>query len=464
MADRIPTSRVRRGAKLGKLAATQARRGAGLKLTAGRDSGEAAHAEAERAVFEAADDLVTVLGSMKGLAMKAGQTLSMIDLSIIPEQYRDRFRDKVATLCDQAPQLPFDRMRAVFESDLGRSLDEAFDEFDPAPIAAASIGQVYRARLADGRPVAVKIQYPGIDTAVRADVKNLSLALRMSRSIAPALADSALMNELAIHFAAEVDYRIEARHQTAVAEAFRGHPFILVPNVVPELCGAHVLVSDHIEASGFDDMVALPQDDRDRLGEIIFRFYMGSMARHGRFPGDPHPGNVLLDPDGKVVFLDYGLFKEMAPASVTLENECARAACEYRGADLRQLLVDYGVLKRDSDVTPDECLRYLREVSAWYLTDAEIGITGETATNAVLATVDPRRGYFDRWRRERLSADFTFARRVEYAAVGLLGRLGARANWHRIAREWLYGDMPRTELGELEQRWRSETDICRIRH
>lgn len=450
MSEHIPTSRIRRGAKLGKLAATQARHGAGLKLAAAR-GGEG---EAEQAVVAAAEDLVTVLGSMKGLAMKAGQTLSMIDLNIIPEQYRERFRARVARLCDQAPELPFDRMRAVLEDDLGQSIEQVFAEFDPTPIAAASIGQVYRARLADGRPVAVKVQYPGVDTAVRADLKNLALAMRMSRSITPAFADSALVQELSMHLADEVDYRNEARHQSAVAELYRGHPFIRIPETVPELCSAHVLVSDLVEGIGFEEILELPQAQRDRVGEAIFRFYLGSLARYGQFPGDPHPGNIMLAADGAIAFLDYGLFKQMSMDSVAWEIDCARAACEYHGGELRRLLVEYGVLSANSAATAEDCLRYVREVSAWYLTDAEITVTADTASNAVLTAIDPRRGYFEKWRRERLPGDYTFARRVEYLTAGLLGRLGARANWHRIAREWLYDDPPCTGPGALEASWR----------
>lgn len=459
MAKDIPTSRMRRGATFGKLVAGQAVRGAGVRLSMVGDTEAARIARTERALADAAEDIVTVLGSMKGLAMKAGQLLSMFDLlaafgiETMPPPQRERFQRKLAALYDQAPSLPFDRMRAVVEQDYGRPLTEVFEEFEATPIGTASIGQVYRARLHDGRMVAVKVQYPGIDVAVRADLKNLGLVLRMLRTVAPAIADHAMFRELTTHFADETDYRAEAAHHRVVAEHYREHPFIRVPAVLDDLCTARVLVTELVEGLRFEEIVALPAAARDRVGEIVHRFYVGTMAREHWFSGDPHPGNILLTADGKVAFLDFGLFKHMDDAAVEFELDCVRAAAEYRGADLRTLLLEYGVLDDDSPATAEECLRLFYEVSGWLLTDAEIRIAEDAAPHALLAFVDPRRGYFDRWRREYAPAEHAFARRVEYGTLALLGKLRASGNWHRITREWCYGEPPRTELGALEHDW-----------
>ncbi|QBS39387.1 AarF/ABC1/UbiB kinase family protein [Nocardia sp. CS682] len=459
MAEQIPTSRVRRGAVFGKLVAGQAVRGAGVKLSMVGDTDAERIARTERALADAAEDIVTVLGSMKGLAMKAGQLLSMFDLlaafgiETLPAAQRERFQRKLAALYDQAPQLPFARMRTVIEADYARPIGEVFAEFESEPIGAASIGQVYRARLTDGRAVAVKVQYPGIDVAVRADLKNLSLVMRMLRTVAPAIADHALFRELTTHFADETDYRAEAEHHRLVADIYRDHPFIRIPEVVTELCTARVLVTELVEGLSFDEIVALPDPERDRVGEILHRFYLGTMAREHCFSGDPHPGNILLAADGKVAFLDFGLFKHMDEAAVDFELDCVRAATEYRGADLRALLVEYGVLEQDSLASAEDCLRLVHEVSGWLLTDAEIRVAEDAAAHAVLTFVDPRRGYFDRWRREYAPAEHAFARRVEYGTLALLGKLRASGNWHRIGREWCYHEPPRTELGVLEHDW-----------
>ncbi|MFE3193583.1 ABC1 kinase family protein [Nocardia sp. NPDC059240] len=459
MTKDIPLSRARRGAELGKLIAGQAVRGASVTLLTVADTEAERVARTERALADAAEDIVTVLGSMKGLAMKAGQLLSQFDLlaafgaDTLPPRQRERFQHKLAALCDQSPHVPFDRMRSVIESDYGREIGAVFSEFDEQPIGAASIGQVYRARLADGRAVAVKVQYPGIDIAIRADLKNLALLTRLVRGIAPALADHAMLREITTHFADEIDYRAEADHHRTIAELYRDHPFIRIPAIETELCTARVLVTELVEGLRFDEIVALPATERDRVGEILLRFYVGSMLREHRFTGDPHPGNILLAPDGKVAFLDFGLFKHMDEIAVDFELACARAAAEYRGTELRVLLADYGVLEPDSPATPDECLRLLHEVSGWLLTDAEIRIPEDAAANSLLAFVDPRRGYFENWRREYAPAEHAFARRVEYGTLALLGKLHAAANWHRIAREWFYTEPPRTELGVLEADW-----------
>ncbi|MFI1919234.1 ABC1 kinase family protein [Nocardia sp. NPDC020380] len=461
MSDEIVTSRVLRGAQLGKLVAGQAVRGAGVTLSAVRASEEERAARTERALADAAEDIVTVLGSMKGLAMKAGQLLSMFDplavfgRTTIPPEQRERFQRKLAELYDRAPQVSFERMRTVIESDYGRPLAEIFAEFEAEPIGAASIGQVYRARLADGRTVAVKVQYPGIDVAVRADVKNLALLMRMTRVLAPVFDDRVLYRELSTHLAAETDYRIEAENHRTIAEMYRGHPFIRIPEVISELCTPHVLVTEFAAGTPFSGIAALPAATRDRVGEIVMRFYAGSMLRFRRFTSDPHPGNIVLAPDGAVVFLDFGLFKEMDAAAVEFEMDCVRAAAEYRAGDLRALLVGYGVLDDDAPATPEECLRMFHEISGWLLTDADIRIPEDAGATALFTWIDPRRAYFDRWRDQYAPAEHALARRVEYGTLALLGTLRASANWHRIAREWIYGESPRTELGRLEQQWRT---------
>ncbi|GAB2532943.1 ABC1 kinase family protein [Nocardia heshunensis] len=459
MVKDLPVSRARRGAQVGKLIAGQAVRGAGVTLAMVRDTEEEHLARTERALVAAAEDIVTVLGSMKGLAMKAGQLLSMFDLlsvfttARLSAHQRERFQRKLTALYDQSAPVPFAQLRTVIEGDYGRRIEEVFAEFDESPIGAASIGQVYRARLHDGRAVAVKVQYPGIDVAIRADIKNLALVVRMLRGVAPALADHAILRELTTRFAEEIDYRTEAANHATMAEMFAGHPFVRIPAIVTELCTARVLVTELIDGQRFEEIAALPDAERNRVGEILLRFYLGTMIRERRFTGDPHPGNIMLAPDGAVVFLDFGLLKHMDDAAVEFELACVRAAAEYRSADLRALFVDYGLLEQDSAATADLCLRLVHEVSGWLLTDAEIRVAEEAAAAALFTFVDPRRGYFEHWRREYAPAEHAFARRVEYGTLALLGKLRASGNWHRIGREWFYREPPRTELGVLEQHW-----------
>src|SRR6201991_773221 len=194
--DRIPTSRVSRTARVSGLAAGQAARHLGTRaanLARGEEGRERA---LERRHLEAAEQIVAALGTMKGAAMKLGQVMSFLDVGLVPPEYREQFQAKLAELRDAAPKVSFKDMKKVLEQEYDEPLDEIFETFDPVPIAAASIGQVYKARLDDGRDVAVKVQYPGVNTAVRSDMQNLGMILRLMKSVAPGLDPKALGEEV----------------------------------------------------------------------------------------------------------------------------------------------------------------------------------------------------------------------------------------------------------------------------
>src|SRR5215207_9670168 len=240
--DRIPTSRLARTARVSGLAAGQAARHLGTRAANVARTEDGRQVALERRHVEAAEQIVTALGTMKGAAMKLGQVMSFLDVGLVPEEYREEFQRKLGELRDAAPKVRFSDMRKVIESELGEKLGEAFAEFDETPIAAASIGQVYRARLHDGREVAVKVQYPGVAQAVRADMQNLGMILRLLKRIAPGLDVKATAEEVRDRIGEELDYELEAQHQRALARIYRGHPFIAVPGVVGSLSRERVLV------------------------------------------------------------------------------------------------------------------------------------------------------------------------------------------------------------------------------
>jgi predicted unusual protein kinase regulating ubiquinone biosynthesis (AarF/ABC1/UbiB family) len=451
MADqRIPTSRAARSAKIGKLAATEAARHAGTHAANLARPRRKRRAALERRHLETADQILTVLGTMKGAAMKFGQMLSFVDLGVVPRDARPEFQRKLAALRDSAPQVPFLRMMRALEEDLGRPRGTVFDEFDPEPIGVASIGQVYRATLKDGREVAVKVQYPGVAAAVRADMKNLALMLRLVHRALPGIDTDALAREIRSRIGEELDYGLEARNQHAFAQVFRDHPFIVVPDALQEYCGSRVLVSEFVEGRSFETLKTADDTLRNRVGEIIYRFFCGTLYRRREFSGDPHPGNFLLQPDGRVAFFDFGLFKRMDPASVEFELACQRAAAEGRAADLHRLMSDAGVLPEPDRVDPGRWLDYVRDAIGWYLVDEEVALTPEMATEALVESLAPQSAYFKTFRHQHLPSEHILARRLELFCQALLGQLRATANWHRIAREWMYGDEPVTELGRLE--------------
>ena len=448
--DRIPTSRIARTARVSSLAAGQAARQLGTHAANLTRSETGTAAALARRHLEAAEQIVTALGTMKGAAMKLGQTMSFLDVGLIPEDYREEFQRKLGALRDAAPKVRFDDMRKVIESELEAPLKETFATFDPEPVAAASIGQVYRATLHDGRDVAVKVQYPGVGAAVRADMQNLGIILRLMKRIAPGLDVKGTAEEIRERIVEELDYELEAHNQRALARIFKGHPFIVVPDVVTSLSRERVMVSEYVHGDGFDTLKHADQATRDRAAEIVFRFYFGCMYRHRQFSGDPHPGNFLMLPDGRMAFLDFGLFKVMPQALIDLELETQRAGHEGDAQRLWEIWAEGGLLKKPERFRPDKLLSQFLDATWWYLTDEEIALGPEVATQVMIDMSDPRSEHFGQMRHETLPADHIFGRRVELLTLAVLGQLRARNNWHRIAREWMYGDDPVTELGREE--------------
>ena len=412
----------------------------------------------ERRQLEAAEQIVTVLGGMKGAAMKLGQVLSFVDIGIVPPEHRERFQAKLATLRDAAPTVSFDQMRKVIEEDLAAPVDEVFAKFDRKPIASASIGQVYRAELPDGRRVAVKVQYPGIGDAVRADMKNLGVLLRLARSITPELDTKAVGQEIRERIVEELDYELEASNQRTMARIYEGHPFIYVPAVITSLCRERVIVTEFVSGENFETLRAASSAERDRVGEILFRFYFGSMYRHRHFSGDPHPGNMIVLADGRIAFLDFGLFKSIDRDVAALELACQRATIDGDAAGLHRLMSDAGFLPRGDRIDPDELIEFVRDGIWWYTTDESIRIDQRIVNRAFIQTTDVRSTHFETARHQDIVPEHLFGRRLELLTLAVLGQLEAEANWYRIACEWIYGDEPATELGRAEAEWAAERD------
>jgi predicted unusual protein kinase regulating ubiquinone biosynthesis (AarF/ABC1/UbiB family) len=461
--EKIPTSRARRTATVGRLAATEAVKQFGTRAANVTRGEEAAEAALARRQLETAKQIVAVLGTMKGAAMKLGQVMSFLDMGLVPEEFREEFQQELAKLRDAAPTVSFKQMRRVIEEDLGEPIREVFATFEEEPIAAASIGQVYRASLReDGREVAVKVQYPGVAAAVRADLQNLDMIMRLFKRMTPQLDVKALATEVRERIVEELDYELEAQNQRALGRIFDGHPFIVVPKVVSDLSRERVLVSQFIEGVGFEEVKAAPQAERDRLGEIIFRFFLGCLYRHRQFSGDPHPGNFLMMADGRVAFLDFGLFKRMDGAAVDLELAAQRAVSEQDAQALHRLLASSGFLPDPDRVDPDHLLAYVEDAIWWYTTaDEVVELRPEIATAVIIESSDPRSSHFREMRHQDMRPEHLFGRRMEMLTLAVLSQLRAHANWHRIAREWMYGDEPVTELGRQEAEFYGRTGVTR---
>lgn len=453
--DDLPTSRVSRGAALGRLAAKQTLRRVVIK------AGSIAVSETRHAqLLDAADqrmarDFVAVLGEMRGAAMKIGQLLSFIDFGIVDERSRAAFSRQLSRLQGSIDAMPFEALRPVIESELG-PVDTVFASFETHAFAAASIGQVYRARTHDGRTVAVKVQYPGVRAAVRADLKNLALFLRMWKSRVPTVAAQEFLDEITGELSRELDYRQEFANQARLAERFADHPFIDVPAPVAELSSDSVLTTEYVDGSNAQTVAGLPAAERDRVGEIIYRFYLGSLFRDCEFNGDAHPGNFLYLPNGRVAFLDFGLYKQMAPKAVELERRAAQLCIAADGEGLRELLERADVLRPHSTVTADECLQYTLDAAGWNFVDDYVRVEPLDVSAAMLGAIYPGSRKFQSMRNERLPPEHLFSRRLDFLVFGAISHIGAGGNWYRVAAEWIYGAPPATPLGVAEAAWRAQ--------
>jgi predicted unusual protein kinase regulating ubiquinone biosynthesis (AarF/ABC1/UbiB family) len=400
-----------------------------------------------------AQQVADELGQMKGALMKLGQMASYLDDGL-PEP----MRIALAQLQANAPPMSTDLAVATVERELGGPISEVFVEFDPEPIAAASIGQVHRALIVDPatgqeRAVAVKVQYPGVGEAIEADLKNADLLGVILRQGFGGLDPTEMVDEIKIRLAEELDYRLEARNQQQFADDYRGHPFIRIPEVVHHLSTARVLTSELVDGFGWNELLRRPQADRDRAGEIIFRFVFRSLYQLGAFNGDPHPGNYLFHDDGTVTFLDFGLVKHFTAGEMSTFGSMVKAAAvDHDDVEFRRILEHAGMLQPDAPVSTAAVGEYFSHFYATVRTDAEMTWTREYANSIVRHTFD-RTSPISQF--ATVPRAFVFIQRINLGLYALLGELGSTGNFRRIAAElWPFVDAePSTDLGRAEAAW-----------
>lgn len=449
----IPTGWMQRGAKIAGQTGKSAARFVGTRVKAMAAPGRAED------IFEGfhqktAHQLVEMLGEMKGAAMKLGQLASFYEFAA-PGEYMSTYRDALTMLQNSAPPMDPAASRKVIEEEFGAPTDEVFAEFRDEPIASASIGQVHRGRLHSGEEVAIKVQYPGVDAAVRADLKNVSALTKLSIAITPNIDPKEIANEVKDRVLEELDYRREASNQAKFAELFHDHPYIVVPKVYLDHCRTRVITQEFIDGVPFMTAFDLPEDERNHIAEVLFRFFYGSLNRFLLFSADPHPGNYLLLEDGKVAFLDYGLVRAIDPGTLTLLLEIVQALIHEDKERGRDALESIGILnKRTPEV--DAVWDHLKMINSPVLEDRDFTIDRPLVQAIAAVGFDPRSKAFQTLRKVGIPGIIVTFNRMSFGVASLLGRLEATNNWQRIAREMWSGEASRTPMGRAEQKWLAE--------
>ncbi|NKY18432.1 AarF/ABC1/UbiB kinase family protein [Tsukamurella spumae] len=427
-------------------------------MVASRFRDEQADRDARDALILAlADDLVTVLGGMRGAAMKLGQLLAVVDIGITSRAAREEFERRLQPLFRSAPRWSDAEMMKLLDHQLGERRGRIVSL--EGPIAAASIGQVYRGVLDDGRAVAVKIQYPRVQAMVRADLKNLRLLMKVLGKYIPASNAEKLSEEIARQVLAELDFVAELGHHRYFADLFDGHPSIAVPHPVDDLCTDRVLVTEFLDGRPFAEALDDAPAVRNRLGEAIYRFYCGEMYRTGRFCADPHPGNVIVLADGRAGFVDFGMTVHLSPADHEFERELFTALLRGEHERVHRLAVGAGFIGRPDVMTSEDLAAYIDKVVGWHLRGGEITVTPRTARDAVITATLPAGGFFDKFEGQMLQEAHALGRRTDMSTVALLGELRATAAWRDVACEVLDIAGPTTAMGHEIAHWRARRGI-----
>lgn len=396
------------------------------------------------------------MGQMKGAMMKLAQMVSYVS-DDVPEAYREQ----LAVLQASAPAMDFEVIAIELERELGAPLDALFADIDPEPLAAASIGQVHRATLPGGDPVVVKVQYPGVDAAIRSDLKNVAWLYPMLGAVYPALETGPIVDELRDRILEELDYEREAANQRAFADLYAGHPYVHIPAVYDRYSTARVLTTEFAAGHDFAWLGHQPDEVRQRAAETLYRFVFGSMLHHRAFNGDPHPGNYLFGDDGRVTFLDFGCVKYFEPSTT---EGIKRLHCAYLDSDLeamRSAVESLGFLSGDTEISTELYRDYMGYFYRPFAHDETFAFTSEYTTRAtahVMNMGDPRFGEVPR--KSNMPKDLVFLNRLQWGLWPVLATLGARNNWHRIHSEYIRDAAPSTEMGcafaDHLQRWKAE--------
>ncbi len=448
----VPQGRIRRTMPLAGFTA----RAAGGRMVAALREKTGDAGALDRFHDRTAERYAELLGHSKGVLMKAGQMFSLVDAGAIGGGELSPYQRALTRLQADAPPMDPVLAQRVLEDELGRPVAEVFAEFTDEPMAAASIGQVHRAVMPDGRQVAVKIQYPGVAEAIRADLANKELLVTLYRFVSSATGAMPDLRqasqEISDRISEELDYRHEAANIAAFSDLYRGHPFIHIPDVIAEASGDRVLTMTYLDGLDWAAAQQADQDLKNTWAEVISRMVTGSYRHANLYHADPHPGNYRFGPDGSVGFVDFGCVKVLDEVQRRRIVTMVRAVVDGRRDELRALMVESGFLTEDSTLTADETYAWYEGIIHELLVPQPATYTAAAADRAIRTIVDIRSADHP-LRRMQVPSDFVFFSRLNLSMNAVFIALGA--TFHARA---LLDDMdgvaePLTDLGKQHDAW-----------
>lgn len=377
-----------------------------------------------------------MLGQLRGVATKIGQMMSYVD-GLIPPEHRDAFEQTMSKLQSAAPQSDPQAIRELVEQELGGPVSELFAEWEDVPVASASIGQVHKAKLEDGRVVAVKVQHPGIVEAMDVDLRNANVIEAILSLMGTAKFDSKrLTEEVKTRFREELDYELEASRQKIFQDVHKDDPWIRIPKVVDERSSKRVFTTEWIEGLAFEDARKASPQLRKQWAETLWRFVYRANLLGGLFNADPHPGNYFFQEDGGVGFVDFGCVQPIENERLDWARKLhmtthlgdregfKQAACgmlDTRGGLYEEMVIEYATA----------CFRPVAD-SPFHITQEFAGSLVEHFKKMAVTIVKNKNDNF-----VPMPPGILFINRLQFGFFSVLARLDVEADYAAAERTFL---------------------------